>query len=96
MIGFELLFQTISGDLKSKNDLLIAVIHLQCIQKGFLCVGTGEEVLNQLILYEFHRKLTSSSPKMTKQVPNYCRMVGMNLQRHMSSDIITEKLVKSC
>ncbi len=44
MIGFELLFETISPELKSKNDLLIAVIHLQCIHKGFLCVGTGEEV----------------------------------------------------
>ena len=44
MLGFELLYSTIKSNLKSKNDLLVAVIHLQCINNGFVCVGTGEEV----------------------------------------------------
>lgn len=42
MFGFELLFATIKCNLKSKNDLLVSVIHFNCIRNGFLCLGNGE------------------------------------------------------
>lgn len=48
MIGFEVLFATIRPELKAKNDLIVAVVHWHCIQKGFVCVGVGDNVGHSL------------------------------------------------
>src|ERR1700744_3459510 len=43
MVGFEVFYQTIRADLTSKNDLLVGCVHFQCIQRGLVSVGVGEQ-----------------------------------------------------
>ena len=44
MIGYEVLFATVGPGLRAKNDLIVSVVHWHCIQRGFVCVGIGENV----------------------------------------------------
>ncbi|XP_054154187.1 proteasome inhibitor PI31 subunit-like [Oppia nitens] len=43
MVGFELLYQSVGPQLRSRNDLLVACLHFQLIQKDYRFLGTGEQ-----------------------------------------------------
>lgn len=47
MVGFELFFATIGSQLRSKNDLLVSVLHFSLIQKEYHCLGIGENFENE-------------------------------------------------
>lgn len=42
--GFELLHNSVQGDLKEKHELLVVVFHWFLIRENFLCLGVGAEV----------------------------------------------------
>lgn len=42
--GWELLYRVIENSVKSKQDVLTALVHFTLIKNGFKCIGTGSEV----------------------------------------------------
>lgn len=44
VIGWELMFHSVQKDIKTKEDVLIVLIHWALIKSRFRCIGLGDDV----------------------------------------------------
>lgn len=45
MSGLETTFTIVKDNLKSKDDVIMVVLHWLLVREGFKCVGVGEQVI---------------------------------------------------
>lgn len=50
VIGWELMFHSVQKDIKTKEDVLIVLIHWALIKSRFRCIGLGDDVSKKLCI----------------------------------------------